>query len=90
MSSVETIEVRDLPERAAELIRRVRDARETFELSDAGEVVARIVPAGEPPQRQLTVEEWNREADDLAELIGKHWPPGVSAVDAVREQRRDL
>jgi len=27
------------------------------------------------------------EIDELAEEIGKHWPEGVSVVDAVREHR---
>jgi hypothetical protein len=38
-------------------------------------------------------EEWEKvwaEMDELAAEISKKWPKGVSAVDAVREQRRNL
>lgn len=33
---------------------------------------------------------WWAEHDRLVEEIGAHWPEGVSAVDAIREQRREL
>ena len=37
--------------------------------------------------------EWKKiwaEMDELASEISKKWPKGVSAVEAVREQRRNL
>ena len=47
----------------------------------------------EPTTRPWTDEErmafWQR-MDALASEIGRVWPKGVSAVDAVREQRREL
>lgn len=33
-------------------------------------------------------EEWLKGWDELAEEIGKVWPAGLSAVDAINEQRR--
>lgn len=38
--------------------------------------------------QKLSPEEWLKEWDELAEEIGKVWPTGLSAVDAVAEQRR--
>jgi hypothetical protein len=38
-------------------------------------------------------EEWERiwaEMNEIAKEISKKWPKGVSAVEAVREQRRNL
>jgi hypothetical protein len=29
-----------------------------------------------------------REIDELAKEVGKHWPKGMTAVEAVRGQRR--
>jgi hypothetical protein len=52
--------------------------------------IERLVRAN--PRIPATSEEerlW-AEIDELAAEISKHWPKGVSAVDAVREQRRNL
>lgn len=45
-----------------------------------------VEPAAE--QRQKAYEEWKLGWDELPEEIGKVWPAGLSAVDAVAEQRR--
>jgi hypothetical protein len=37
-------------------------------------------------EREAFWRRWN----EIAEEINRFWPKGVSAVDAVREQRRDL
>ncbi len=43
-------------------------------------------PAAE--QRRQAYEEWEKQWRELSEEIGKVWPAGLSAVDAVAEQRR--
>jgi hypothetical protein len=52
------------------------------------------VTAPEPdPARRWTEEEcmaFQQRVDALASEIGRLWPQGVSTVDAVHEQRRDL
>lgn len=86
-----TVGVRELKDGASELLRRVRDEGESIEVTYHGRVVARIVPVGQPPRESsLTYEEWRAQMDALAEELAPLWPPGVSAVEAVREQRRDL
>ena len=40
-------------------------------------------------QRAEALRVW-AEMDELAQEIGAHWPKGVSAVEAVEEQRREL
>lgn len=82
------IGVRELKEKTSEIIRRVRDDKESFDITYRGRVVASIVPSGQRPKRAF--EEIWADLDDLAEEIGKEWPEGVTAVEAVREQRRDL
>ncbi len=58
---------------------------------------ADTLPEGAKPRPPLTDEqalEEDRkvlaEMDELAKETSKHWPPGVSAEEAVREQRREL
>lgn len=44
------------------------------------------------PKRKLEIEKAKRiwaAMDKLAEQITKEWPEGVSAVDAIKEQRRE-
>ena len=83
--------IRELKTHASELIRRVHDDGETIEITSRGRAMARLVPLGnaraQSPEEQATFwAEWR----ELAERIGAAWPHDVSAVEAVREQRRDL
>ena len=112
-----------------EILERVRDSGEQFEVWRNGQMVARILPAdipgsrggqgkgqeslpaeprshsaderaqvdameakGEELRRQTPAERAARLArlDALSERIGARWPDGVSAIDAVRDIRRDL
>jgi prevent-host-death family protein len=86
---MEAIGIRDLKERASEILRRVREEGNSFEITYHGRVIARIVPvteAGSP----LSASEFRERWDRLAQAIGERWPEGVSAVDAIREGRREL
>jgi antitoxin (DNA-binding transcriptional repressor) of toxin-antitoxin stability system len=68
----------------------VREEGEVVEITDGGEVVARLVPV---KRGQLTDEEIVRfiaSLDELAEEISAEWPAGVSAQDAINDVRRDL
>jgi prevent-host-death family protein len=81
------IGVRELKEKTSEIIRRVREEKETFDITYRGRVVAWLVPIARPEKE----EDWRTiwaEMDKTAEEIGKKWPKGLSAVEAVREQRR--
>ena len=83
--------IRELKVHANELIRRVHEDGETIEITLRGRAVARLAPlttvtASSPQERADFWAEWR----ELSQRIGEAWPKGVSAVDAVREQRRDL
>ncbi len=83
-----TIDVKDLEEHPAEVVRQVKNG-ETVRLVEGGRDVATITPV----QRPYSEEEGKAflaELKRMAEEIGKHWPEGVSAVDAVRDVRREL
>jgi prevent-host-death family protein len=87
---MEEIGVRELKENASEVLRRVREEKATYRITYRGRVVAELAPTADPQHER---EEWERiwaEMDETAAQISEKWPKGVSAVDAVREQRREL
>ena len=86
---METIGVGELKECACEIVRRVRDDGEAFEVSYRGLVFARLVPVTQPETKN-DLSSFSASWEELAKAIGSHWPDGVSAVDAVREGRREL
>jgi prevent-host-death family protein len=93
-----TVGVRELKTHTSEVLRRVREG-EAFEVTYRGETIAHLVPAVK--DRTLTLkgvllnpngspeEFWNRW-ERAVKQISEHSSGGMSAVDAVREQRRDL
>jgi prevent-host-death family protein len=87
------IDAHDLHERTAEILRRLREEGEPIDITDQGRVVARLLPIApldrpHPTRKELEAS-WARRRR-LADQIGKYLPEGVSAVAAVREQRREL
>ena len=87
---MEEIGVRELKENTSEVLRRVREVGETYTITYRGRAVAQLVPATTEAEDRADWEKVWAEMDDTAEEISKKWPKGVSAVEAVREQRRDL
>jgi prevent-host-death family protein len=87
--TTERIGIRELKERTSEIMRRVREDGQSYEVTYHGRTIALILPSKEPPSAEELGAFW-KEWDEVAEAISAGWPEGVSAVDAVREQRRDL
>jgi prevent-host-death family protein len=82
-----SVGVRELKEHTGEIVRRVRDNRESVTITYRGKVVARIVP--EPTEEPAEAFEARWEGlMQLAEEIGKHWPKDVTSADAIAEDRR--
>lgn len=76
-----------LPE---EVVRQVKSG-ETVQLVEGGKAVATITPVqSQPPYSQEEAKAFLAEIERIAEELGKYWPDGVSAVDAVRDVRREL
>jgi prevent-host-death family protein len=84
-----SVGVRELKQHTSLVLRRVRDKKERIQITHRGVVIALLVPVASPRsaahgKRDAAV--WT-ELDALAAEIGAHWPKGVSAVDALREDR---
>jgi len=87
---VESVGIRELKQRTSEIVRRVREDGKGIDITCRGQVVARIVPPESPEAtRERSRRAWDR-LDELAKQVSAAWPEGVSAVEAVREQRREL
>ncbi len=86
---IEVITVDDLEDHARDVLQRIRDERQSIDVADGDVIIARIAPV--PPQNdRKTRDEWWQEVQRLGEEISRHWPEGVSAEEAISEQRRDL
>ena len=84
------IGIRELKQRANEILRQVREEQESFSVTYRGKVVAKLVPAVDPSTEQdVAAAIWTR-MDDLSREISAHWPPGLSAAEAISGQRREL
>jgi len=91
-----TITVDQLESSVRDVLAELARGGEAVAITLDGAVVARLTPAGEGSDSRgeaaaMTEEEvdafwapWRR----VWEVVGDRWPEGVSAVDAVREQRR--
>lgn len=84
-----SVGISELKQNVSRLVRTVQRTGEEVSVTVRGEIVAVLGPAGRPRSRgkrakATTVADLRR----LARKIGKHWPKGVSAVDAVRDARR--
>lgn len=82
--------IRELKANTSEIVRRVRERGEIIDITYHGEVVARLVPVQPPSTPPDVMAALLADLDQLAAEIAAAWPEGVSAVDAVREARRDL
>lgn len=92
-----TIGIKELQEQAEDLVSHVEETGESMEIVVQGRVVARLVPsrpvdAVEPlsdverAQTQLAL----ARLKELGAEISERWPEGVSAVEAIRDVRREL
>ena len=84
-----TVGIRELKEQASRIIRRV-EAGEEVKVTNRGRVVARIVREDRADSDAEVTAAVLSDLDRLAAEFGARWPRGVTAVDAVRDVRRDL
>ncbi len=82
--------IRQLKEHASDLLRRVRERNEIITITHRGRAVARLVPVTDEDSEKAEARTIWAGMDELAQEIDVHWPEGVSAVDAVHEQRREI
>ncbi len=84
--NMQTVGIRELKQRASELIRMVREEGSEIQVTYRGEVVALLIPVTHPTPEE-EAQSW-AEIDHLAAEIGARWPAGLSAAQAVAESRR--
>lgn len=87
-----SVGVRELKEQTSRILQEVHDTRQIVEITHRGRAIARLVPADRAlsdAEKAKTAAVW-ADMDELAAEIAAHWPKGVTAEEAVREQRRDL
>ena len=82
-----TVGIRELKQRASAVVREVRETGAAYEVTYRGRVVARLVPVEEPEREPFDLEKWSAEVDELGERIARKWPLGLTAVEAMREDR---
>jgi len=82
-----TVGVRELKQKASELIRLVRETGKEVQVTYHGKVVALLVPVDSIVDLETKKHSWD-EIESLAAEIGARWPKGVSAAQAVSEPRR--
>jgi prevent-host-death family protein len=85
---MQEIGVRELKQRINEIVRRVREEHESFNVTYRGRVVATITPSEDPEARRREAKKVWAEMDRLAVEMSKKWPKGVSAAQAIAEDRR--
>ncbi len=85
---MQKVGVRDLKINASEIIRRMREEGESFEVTYRGETVGRIVPLrrhSDEETIEASLRRWQALIDEIAEHADE-----VSADETMREIRRDL
>ena len=85
------IGVRELKNRASEIVREVHEQEAEFIVTLRGEPVAVIRPLTEKSGRELLQAEEDEalaEVDRLAEKIARAWRSPKSALELLEEQRR--
>ena len=82
-----TVGIRELKQQASELIRQVREEGKEISVTYRGEVVAVLVPVRRRSRTEEEAQAW-AEIDLLAAAIGASWPEGVSAAEAIEEERQ--
>jgi prevent-host-death family protein len=84
------IGIRQLKQQASDIVRRVSEGKEVITITNRGHAVARLVPVEDLEVRRVQSDSVWAEMDELAQKIGASWPEEISAVEAVKEQRRVL
>lgn len=87
---IEIVTIHELKTETGRILRAVRDEGVTYAVTHDGQVIARIVPADMPTPMEDDTESLLAMFDRLAVEISGHVSTDTSAVDMVREVRRDL
>ena len=82
--------IRELKQYTSAILRRIREGKEAIAITHRGRVIVGLVPLEETPETRSEASRIWADMDEPAQEIGARWPVCVSAVEAVREQRREM
>ncbi len=85
---MDTVGIRELKERASEIIRQVREVGAVYQITHHGRVVATINPVEPRAMSQEELAAFWRDWDALGDDISRDWPVAVSAADAIGKDGR--
>src|ERR1700730_16427592 len=91
LTTTKKIGLRELKNRASEIVREVREGRASYVVTLRGEPVAELRPlAGGDirARREQEIAEVMQEVERLSQRIGRAWKSPKSGVELVEEQRR--
>ncbi len=83
----EEIGIRELKIHASEVVRKVKENRTRYVITQRGKPAALIIPLDAEIDRVKADEVWER-LEKLGEEIGKGWQSDKSAVEILSEMRR--
>jgi prevent-host-death family protein len=86
------IGVRELRNNVTKIVKQVREEQAEYIVTVHGRpaaILRPITPEDEEREYQARVEAYLAEMDVLSESVGRAWKSGLSAVEAVEEQRRE-
>ena len=84
-----TIGVRELKQRLSEVLHEVERTGEPVSITRRGRTVVELRRVETEPSQQ-EVDDYLAGWDRLSESLRDSWPEGVTALDVVIEQRREL
>ena len=85
-----TVGVQELKQETSKILRRVREKGESVEITYHGKVIARLIPVVPPEPTGEEIAAVLSDLEALSAEISAQWSEGVSALDAIRDARRDL
>ena len=85
-----TIGVRELKAKLSQILLKVQEEGEVVEITYYGQKIAHLVPVNPTSKNDDDLEAVLSDLDSLAAEIGAAWEGNVSAVEAVREVRREF
>jgi prevent-host-death family protein len=83
---IKTVGIRQLKQQTSELVRQVRETGNPIQITHHGKVVALLISTEKSSDKEEQDKAW-AALDELALRISRQWPDGVSAEQAISEDR---
>ena len=84
-----SINVTELKNKTNEIIKRVRENGEIFEISHQGKPIAKLIPINRPKPPDIEIQAILTDLYQLSAEISSKWPDKLSGVDVMKGTRRE-